>query len=169
MAKFPCSNPKCPNEWHRSPECPNLPISSRSTGSGASSQIVPPSVPNQEVEAAEMALEGVLELARTRCFHDSLSGLEVKHDSFSSRVKNDSDYDIAVSGKYRPWYDNRYGDVYAIVEDLSVRVKRDRSESVFEDEGDSFFTDLRNRMTEAVEERLENDPFHSQPKRRFIP
>ena len=29
MSQFPCSNPKCPNKWHRAPRCPNLPTQSK--------------------------------------------------------------------------------------------------------------------------------------------
>lgn len=25
MNQYPCTNPKCPNSWHQTPECPNLP------------------------------------------------------------------------------------------------------------------------------------------------
>ena len=181
MRQFPCNNPKCPNRWHRVPECPNLPISNTPTSgdmSVASLQVVPPSIPSKDVEAeaVEIALEDVLNSARTRDFHDSVIGLEVKHDRFSSRVRSDEDYDITVSGTYEPWYDSQYGYVYALIDNLSVQITTPGGgtdskelEHVFVDEGDSRFSDLKNRMAKAVEEELEADPFHSQPRGRYFP
>lgn len=32
MNQFPCTNPKCPNQWHYTQECPNLPAQSGGTG-----------------------------------------------------------------------------------------------------------------------------------------
>ena len=34
MAQFPCTNPKCPNQWHRVPQCPNLPATLVTTNVG---------------------------------------------------------------------------------------------------------------------------------------
>lgn len=36
MTKFPCTNPKCPNTWHHTQECPNAP-----SGAGVGNRVSP--------------------------------------------------------------------------------------------------------------------------------
>lgn len=76
MAQYPCSNPRCPNKWHRVPTCPNA----RTTSPRP--RVTPPPLPTTPKTAGEgyplSALKGIDEIPIDV---KGLEGLELIHYS----------------------------------------------------------------------------------------
>ena len=108
--QFPCSNPKCSNQWHHSPECPNLPGQGLNrAGQEARAALVatPPPANNVDEERALQDLHSELDKTEeefnkvdSRDYDKFFSDVYEETGSIEANIVNDDGYNIRLMGNF---------------------------------------------------------------------